>query len=117
RSRTNLGVETIDVFYLHNPEQQLSEISRATFHDRLRQAFAFLERQVATGTIQVYGTATWNGYRQDPTSREYLDLAEIVNIAEEVGGGDHHFRVVQIPFNLGLLEAFTNTNQKVGSKQ
>jgi aryl-alcohol dehydrogenase-like predicted oxidoreductase len=117
RSRKNLGVETIDVFYLHNPEQQLGEVSRTTFHDRLRKAFVFLEKEVVAGRIQVFGTATWNGYRQDPTSREHLDLAEIVNIAREVGGDDHHFRVVQIPFNLGLLEAFTNANQKVGSKQ
>jgi len=40
RSQRNLGIETIDVFYLHNPEQQLEEVSRETFHERLRKAFA-----------------------------------------------------------------------------
>src|SRR5579859_7548603 len=66
RSRRNLGIETIDVFYIHNPEQQLSEVSPDKFYDRLRRAFTMLEEEVAKGTIRVYGTATWNGYRQSP---------------------------------------------------
>ena len=45
RSRRNLGIETIDVFYLHNPETQLSEVSRDRFLGRLGEAFAMLERQ------------------------------------------------------------------------
>jgi len=117
RSRRNLGVDTIDIFYIHNPEQQLTEISRDTFYDRLRRAFIALEQEVSKGTIRVYGTATWNGYRQSPSSREYLDLAEIAGIASEVAGDLHHFRAVQLPFNLGLPEAFTADNQRVGERQ
>jgi len=117
RSRRNLGVETIDIFYLHNPEQQLGEVSKDTFHERLRRAFVALEEEVAAGKIRVYGTATWNGYRQGSSSREHLDLAQIVAIARDVGGENHHFRAVQLPFNLGMPEAFTNANQKIASKQ
>jgi len=116
RSRRNLGVETIDIFYLHNPEQQLGEVSRDTFHERLRRAFAALEEEASAGKIRVYGTATWNGYRQVPSSREHLDLVQIAAIAREVGGENHHFRAVQLPFNLGMPEAFTNANQKIGSR-
>lgn len=111
RSRRNLGVETIDVFYIHNPEQQLAEVSPDTFYDRLRRAFVALEEEVAKGTIRVYGTATWNGYRQSPSSREYLDLGRIAGIASEIAGDLHHFRAIQLPFNLGLPEAFTAENQ------
>ena len=117
RSRRNLGVETIDVFYVHNPEQQLAEVTRDTFYERLRRAFAELEEEAGTGKIRVYGTATWNGYRQDSTSPEYLDLAQIAAIAREVGGDNHHFRAIQLPFNLGLPEAYTKTNQRLGSRQ
>jgi len=42
RSRTNLGVESIDIYYLHNPETQLGEVSRPVFMRRLRAAFEFL---------------------------------------------------------------------------
>jgi aryl-alcohol dehydrogenase-like predicted oxidoreductase len=117
RSRRSLGLETIDIFYLHNPEQQLAEVSPDTFYDRLHRAFESLEEEVANGKIRVFGTATWNGYRQDPSAREYLDLGKIAGIARDVGGEAHHFRAVQLPFNLGMPEAFANANQKMGSKK
>src|SRR2546430_310964 len=61
RSLRNLGVDCIDVYYLHNPETQLGEISRPDFYERVRDAFAFLESAAAEGKIQYYGMATWNG--------------------------------------------------------
>ena len=36
RSRANLGVETIDLYYLHNPEQQLDVIDDAELERRIR---------------------------------------------------------------------------------
>jgi aryl-alcohol dehydrogenase-like predicted oxidoreductase len=111
QSRRNLGVETIDLYYLHNPETQLGEISRAEFDHRLRGAFAALEHAVGAGKIRSYGTATWNAYRQEPESRESLSLAEILRVAEEVGGKDHHFRAVQLPFNLAMPEALAAQTQ------
>jgi len=117
RSCRNLGLETIDIFYLHNPEQQLAEVSPEMFYVRLHRAFEALECEVANGRIRTYGTATWNGYRQDPFTREYLDLAKIAGIARNVGGEAHHFRAVQLPFNLGMPEAFANKNQRIGSNK
>ena len=49
RSLRNLGVECIDVYYLHNPESQLSEVSRPDFHERVRDAFIFLESAATAG--------------------------------------------------------------------
>src|SRR5450631_3638973 len=46
RSRANLGVDTIDVFYLHNPETQLGLLSREEFDARIRRAFGRLEQLV-----------------------------------------------------------------------
>ena len=68
RSRANLGVETIDVYYVHNPETQLTAVDRPTFLGRMRAAFQLLEAAVGEGKIRSYGTATWNGYRQPPTA-------------------------------------------------
>src|SRR5271170_4185455 len=51
RSRHNLGVECIDVFYLHNPETQLSEVPREEFRRRVAEAFRFLESAVSVGKI------------------------------------------------------------------
>jgi aryl-alcohol dehydrogenase-like predicted oxidoreductase len=116
RSRRNLGVECIDVFYLHNPETQLAEISPAGFSDRLHAAFTFLESAVRVGKIGAYGLATWNAFREDPNSRGYLSLEAMVRIAREVAGDSHHFRFVQLPFNLAMPEALTRHNQVVDGR-
>jgi aryl-alcohol dehydrogenase-like predicted oxidoreductase len=116
RSRNNLGVDTIDVYYLHNPETQLQEVDHATFVRRLRDAFGALEAAVHAGKIARYGAATWNAFRVDPGQPGYLSLAEMVAIARDAGGSDHHFRVIQLPYNLGITEAFTRANQQVDSE-
>ena len=115
RSRANLGLETIDVYYVHNPEMQLGEVDRAEFDARIRAAFAALEEAVAEGKLRQYGTATWNGYRQPAAAPDQLELAELVRAAREVAGADHHFKVIQLPYNLAMPEAFTRANQRVGA--
>ncbi len=111
RSRRNLGVECIDVLYLHNPETQLDEISRDEFRKRLRAAFQFLESAVAAGKIRMYGLATWNAFRQEAKASDHMSLADDVALASEVGGETHHFRFVQLPFNLAMPEALSRANQ------
>jgi len=111
RSRRNLGVQCVDVFYLHNPETQLSEISKEEFERRIREAFLFLESAISSGKIGAYGLATWNAFREDPKSPGYLSLEEMTRIATEAGGNDHHFRFVQLPLNLAMPEALTRPNQ------
>lgn len=113
RSLENLGLACIDVYYIHNPETQLQAVARDEFNKRIRAAFAFLEEAAAAGRIGFYGTATWNGYRQPPPARDYLSLAELVGIARELAGDQHHFRVIQLPYNLAMPEAFTEANQMV----
>jgi aryl-alcohol dehydrogenase-like predicted oxidoreductase len=116
RSLGNFGVEAIDVFYLHNPETQLTEVSAPEFQKRIRAAFGFLESAVAKGKIGAYGMATWNAFREDPKSPGYLSLEAMAEIAREAGGTQHHFRFVQLPFNLAMPEALTRPNQTVAGK-
>jgi len=113
RSLKNLGAECVDIYYLHNPESQLAEVSKEEFLNRVREAFTFLESAVEAGEIQYYGMATWNGFRQDARARDAMQLGEIVQIAQEIAGGLHHFRFVQLPFNLGMTEALTLGNQSL----
>ena len=111
RSRRNLGLETIDVFYVHNPETQLGEVPRERFRQRLCAAFVMLEGAVKAGKIRYYGVATWNAFRVPPVARDAMGMADTIEIAQEVGGEQHHFRFVQLPFNLGMPEAFAYRNQ------
>ena len=111
RSRNNLGVESIDVFYLHNPEQQLDSLDRDRFTSSITDAFTQLESQARAGHIGAYGCATWNGFRASPAARNHLSLSHLLQIATKVGGKSHHFRFVQLPVNLAMTEAIRSTTQ------
>jgi aryl-alcohol dehydrogenase-like predicted oxidoreductase len=113
RSRQNLGLATIDIYYLHNPETQFDAVDRVEFLRRTREAFATFENAARQGRIGVYGTATWNGYRRPESATEHLSLAALCALAREVGGDDHHFKVIQLPYNLAMPEAFSLKNQMV----
>ena len=116
RSLRNLGVDSIDVYYLHNCETQLAEVSRPDFLERIRDAFIFLESAAATGKIQFYGIATWNGLRQESATRDSLQLSEFEELARDIAGEKHRFRFVQLPFNLAMTEALTLGNQTLGGE-
>lgn len=99
-SLRNLGLKTIDVYYLHNPEVQLRAVSGPEFLDRMRRAFEFLETAVVRGRIRYYGTATWGAFIDGLVS-----LPELFALAREIAGDEHHFRFVQLPLSLEMQEA------------
>ena len=111
QSLRNMGLEYVDVYYIHNPESQLPYVSKTEFLERLRLAFERLEQNRAQGKLAHYGVATWNGFRVPPNSGHHHSLVEMIEIAREVGGEDHGFRFIQLPFNLAMTEAMTLANE------
>jgi len=111
RSRANLGLETIDLYYLHNIETQLGAVGKDEFLARLRRAVETLEEEAARGAIAAWGLATWDGLRVPPEHPDHLSLEQILGIAEEVAGEDHHFRGVQLPVNLAMAQAVAFRSQ------
>lgn len=111
RSLKNLNLETVDLYYLHNPEMQLEALTEDTFYHRLAEAFALLEQKVSEGKIKRYGLATWNGFRVLSKIKSHLRFPKIMEAATQAGGKGHHFKSVQLPYNLGMPEAFTIQNQ------
>jgi aryl-alcohol dehydrogenase-like predicted oxidoreductase len=113
QSLTNMNLECVDVYYIHNPESQLGHVSEDEFYTRIRAAFESLEKSRAQGQLKCYGVATWNGFRVPAGSSGYHSLARMVAIANEVAGESHGFRFIQLPFNLAMTEALTLSNQIV----
>ena len=109
RSLANLGLDAIDVFYLHNPETQLGHVDENEFYRRACDAFAYMEGAVSQGKIGWYGTATWSGYRE----ADALSLERLCDAAVRAGGSGHHFRFVQVPYNLAMTEAYSACTQNV----
>jgi aryl-alcohol dehydrogenase-like predicted oxidoreductase len=117
QSLANLGVDCIDVYYIHNPESQLGFVTEGEFYDRLRRAFESLEAARAQNKIRSYGVATWSGFRTAPDSRSHHSLLRMAHLAEGVAGKEHGFKFIQLPFNLGMPEALTVPTQQVGGQQ
>ena len=117
QSLHNLGIRCIDIYYLHNPESQLSLVGRAEFRERLRAAFDALEAAADEGLIRYYGLTTWNGFRVAPTAPDYLSLADVNALARKAHGMKHRCRFVQLPLNLALPEAVTLHNQVVSHEK
>jgi aryl-alcohol dehydrogenase-like predicted oxidoreductase len=114
RSRRNLGLECIDLMYLHNSvEGQVQDVGIMKFMQMLKEVFQFYEEKRKEGKIRYYGMATWNCFRVRKDNLEYLNLKNVVNIANEVGGEKNGFRFVQLPFNMAMNEAMTAKNQEV----
>jgi aryl-alcohol dehydrogenase-like predicted oxidoreductase len=113
-SRRALGLATIDLFLLHNPEEQLRGLGREVALRRIRDVFVLLERLCSTGVIRYYGVATWDGLRVPPSQvLEHLELSALVATAFEIGGEGHRFRAVQLPMNACLSQALTEKTQLV----
>jgi len=117
RSRANLGLETIDLYYLHNVETQKSAVAPDVFRKRMRAAIEVLEESVSQGRISAWGLATWDGLRAPPEHPEHLGIADLLDLASEVAGTGHHFRAVQLPVNLAMSEAIGYPSQPAGKRR
>lgn len=118
RSLERLNLEAIDGYLLHNPEYYLMWAKQAhyvredahfEYYRRIRQAFVHLEQEVSNGRIQWYGISS-NAFPEPAGHFTFTSLAEIWQIAEEIGS-DHHFRIIQLPMNLFETCAATEKNQ------
>ncbi len=117
KSLENMKTDYIDLYFIHNPEEQLLFTERDRFLEKLAECFLVLEDKVKEGKLKYYGLATWHGFRIPKGARQYLDLLQICKLAEEVGGEKHHFRFIQLPYNLGMHEAFSLKNQELKGRQ
>jgi aryl-alcohol dehydrogenase-like predicted oxidoreductase len=104
QSLRNMGLECVDVYYIHNPESQLQYVSEQEFYYRLKLAFERLEENRRQGKLAHYGVATWNGFRTPPNSGGHHSLARMVELAREIGGEQHGFHFIQLPFNVAMPE-------------
>lgn len=114
RSRENLGLTTVDLYYVHNPETQLERLDGAGLSELLESAFARLEARVAEGELAAYGTATWGGYREPPDAAGHLSLESVLGAARRAAGdAPPALRAIQLPLNLAMPEALVKPTQEV----
>jgi aryl-alcohol dehydrogenase-like predicted oxidoreductase len=105
RSRRNLGLATLDVYCVQDPELHLAAKGPDEFHRILVELIEMLEEAVDRGSIGAYGFSTWSGFLVPHTERGHLSIAELMETALDVGGADHHMRAIQLPYSVAMGEA------------
>src|SRR6267378_3373041 len=95
------------------PDGAMPADANRYFFDEYIQRGVFTAKEVAAGKIKFYGMATWNGFRQEAKAADSLFLSELEKIARDLAGDAHHFRFVQLPYNLAMTEALTLGNQSI----
>ena len=105
-----MGLDSIDMFYRHNPETQLGFVDASASETRTRRAFERLEQMADGYKVRWYGVAAWDGFRKGA-----LKLPGLVEIAREVCGPDHRFRFIQLPFHTANDDVHRRAGQRAGS--
>jgi aryl-alcohol dehydrogenase-like predicted oxidoreductase len=121
RSLERLKLETLDFYLLHNPEYYLEwahksghapDSARTEYYRRTKDAFAYLEEEVAQGRIRFYGISS-NSFVAAADQPDFTCLEAIWQIAESIDAR-HHFRLIQLPCNLLESGAVLENNQPGG---
>ena len=116
RSLLNLDVDCIDLLYLHNAVEGQPDKNRSDFLKQLSDIFSMYEEQRELSKIKYYGMATWECFRVPKDNPQYLSLEKIVDIAKDVGGSNHGFKFIQLPFNMYYDQALLKKNQEVNGQ-
>ena len=117
RSLKNLDLECLDLMYLHNSiEGQIKDISKEQFLENLKSVFELYEQKRDEGKIKFYGMATWECFRVMNDNPQHLLLEDIVKMAKNIGGDDHGFKFIQLPYNMNYDQALLGKNQLLQNK-
>ena len=117
RSLKNLDLECIDLMYLHNGiEGQIKDISKDEFLEKLKSVFELYEQKRDEGKIKFYGMATWECFRVKDNDPQHLSLEDLVEMAKKIGGDDHGFKFIQLPYNMNYDQALLGKNQIIQNK-
>lgn len=116
RSYSNLGLEYIDLFLIHNPEKELIDVGSLRFYDNLTACFAMLEQKVRDNKLRSYGIATWTGLTKPIDDRGHVSLERVLACARLAAGGPSRFNAIELPYN-SLNQAADTARTQVCNEQ
>ncbi|WP_248886332.1 aldo/keto reductase [Acidithiobacillus acidisediminis] len=114
--RAQTGLATIDAFLVDQPEVQIPLIGKEQVYRKLIDVFAALEGAVAEGKLRHYGISTFHACRVETDNPLFQSMTSLLGLAEKAAGEGkrHHLRIVELPFNALMPEAYTRFSQVTG---
>jgi aryl-alcohol dehydrogenase-like predicted oxidoreductase len=97
-SLDHTGLDTIDIYLLHNPELHLPKLGNRKFYRTLTSCFETLERHVDDKRVGTYGLACWSAFeRNAPT---LIDISKVMRAARFAAGNKRdNFGAIETPLN------------------
>ncbi len=116
KSLDNLGLETLDVHYIHIPEISRLGFSEEEFYEKLEKLFIWYEEKVNEGKIRFYGLAFEFMVEEPYEDKWHVEIEKIKKIAENVSSGECHLRYILFEYNMLCSSANKVKNQIVNGE-
>ena len=106
KNLAELGVQNIDILFLHNPERQFGRLDKTKFLQELLKAFEKLEILCESGKISYYGISSWDGF-SSKGKKGLFSLDDILELRNQTTSKSH-FKYIQIPLSLVFYDELYN---------
>lgn len=116
KSLQNLGLETIDLHYIHIPEISRAIMSEEAFYDSMEKLFAWYEGKVREQKIRNYGIALEFMGEEPEEQKWHFEMEEVKRRADRVNAGDSHLKYVIFEYNICCPYPRTVLSQHVGGE-
>ncbi len=110
RSRSSLGVKTVDILMLDGLEWGLATWGNS-WRERISRLFEALEMERSLGALSWYGVASRVGVFCYPGHHLHLPIEALVDLANNVSGPTNGFCFVEVPLNVTIPAAATRISQ------
>jgi len=111
----NINRDSVEIYYIHNPEYLLERCGREIFLNHMRNVFHWIKTEIENRRILEFGISSWFGFfEREPSKR--LQLNDFINLSKEIGIRQH-FRYIQVPYNFYQTDLLFFKGQEVCNKQ
>lgn len=109
-SLKRLNLNCLDFFLIQHPEQSFLRMkNKQNAFKILEGVFRWLESEVDNGRIKHYGISSYA--MTLPSDNQYFfSFEKCVETAKKLEGDNHHFSLIQVPFNIHEHDYLTQLN-------
>ena len=113
KSLENLGLEMIDVYYIHIPEITKLKLTEDEFYEKMEMLIRWYETKCFEGKIRYYGIAFEFMVEEPFENKWHIEIERIKNIARKVSGEKNHFKYILFEYNIMCDWADTVNSQMI----